>query len=124
MAALAPLSLSDGTSTRIFSPVAKTDGVSLWTDFAVASPELRPQLTYSVTQPKAVSGVGRAKLKVSYSYLAADGVTVRTGFINVEAVIPKDMVEADRSMLRELTRVSLTSSTPFGLGVQRYEDTY
>lgn len=124
MSTLGSLSLSDGTSTRTFTPVTKSDGVSVWTDFAVSSPELRPQITFSVTQPKAVSGVGRVKLKVTFSYLAADGKTVRTAFINTEAVIPKDMVEADRAMLRELTKASLSAGMPFGLGVQRYEDTF
>lgn len=123
MAAIAALSLSDGTATRTFTPQNKVDGITAYTDFAVTSPDLRPVITHSVKAPSGAGVVGRVKEKISFSYLDANSV-VKTGFINIEAVIPKDMVESDRGMLRELARATLNSSTPLGLAIQRFEDTY
>lgn len=123
MAAIASLSLSDGTATRTFTPLNKVDGITAWTDFAVTSPDLRPVVTHSVKAPSGAGVVGRVKEKISFSYLDAKGV-VKTGFINIEAVVPKDMVESDRTMLRELARATLNGSTPLGVAVQRFEDTY
>lgn len=126
MAALTAVTLqmnAAGTATATYTPLTKQDGVSTWVDFAIADVNLRPSLTHSVTQPKAGGAVGRVKEKVSVPFYAADGSTRRVGFINVEAVLPVDMSEADREVLRNLARSAIASAI-MEVAIKRFEDTY
>lgn len=123
MTALAVFTMSDGTSTRTFTPLSKKDGVSLYVDLANPNPELRASVTLSVTQPKAAGSVGRVKGKVTLPFLALDGVTVKSAFVNIEAVIPKDMTSTDRSFLRILAKDVLGASA-VQAAVNHFEDTY
>lgn len=126
MAALTAVTLQTnaaGTATATYTPLTKQDGVSTWVDFAVADVNLRPNLTLSVTQPKAGGAVGRVKGKVSFPFYAADGSTRRVGFVNIEAVLPVDMSEADREVLRNLVRSAIASAT-MEFAMKRFEDVY
>lgn len=91
MAALTTATLySDGADVVpvTFSPLTRVDGVATWVDFSVADVDLRPSMTLSITQPKSGGVVGRVKGKITMPYLAADGITKRTAFVNLEAVLP------------------------------------
>jgi len=113
MSAIAPLSLSDGSQTAVtYNPASKDGNNVTWTA-AASSVQLQPKVYVDGKGNLTTGNTRRIKSTVSFPYVDTNlnnESTYKTGYINLEIVLPRTMATADVTKLRNLGSSLLLNS--------------
>lgn len=105
MSAIAPLSLSDGSQTAVTYNPASKDGNSVTWTASASSVQLQPKVYVDGKGNLTTGNTRRIKSTVSYPFVDTNlnnESTYKTGYINVEIVLPRTMASADVAKLRNI----------------------
>lgn len=105
MSAIAPLSLSDGSQTAVTYNPASKDGNSVTWTASASSVQLQPKVFVDGKGNLTTGNTRRIKSTVSYPFVDTNlnnESTYKTGYINVEIVLPRTMASADVAKLRNI----------------------
>jgi hypothetical protein len=105
MSAIAPLSLSDGSQTAVTYNPASKDGNSVTWTASASSVQLQPKVYVDGKGNLTSGNTRRIKSTVSYPFVDTNlnnESTYKTGYINVEIVLPRTMASADVAKLRNI----------------------
>jgi len=113
MSAIAPLSLSDGSQTAVqYNPASKDGNTVTWTASA-SSVQLQPKVYVDGKGNLTSGNTRRIKSTVSYPFVDTNlnnESTYKTGYINIEVVLPRTMASANVTKLRNLGSSLLLNS--------------
>lgn len=113
MSAIAPLSLSDGSSTAVTYDPASKDGNNVTWTAAASSVQLQPKVYVDGKGNLTTGNTRRIKATVSYPFVDTNlnnESTYKTGYINLEIVLPRTMATANVTKLRNLGSSVLLNS--------------
>lgn len=112
MAAIASISISDGTNTRVYTPAEKDGNQITWLSSG-ASAKLQPKLVLDGAKNKTSSETRRVKIVMSLPFVdtSINGVnTYRSSYINIECVLPNVAAATDITALVTLVVNALQNS--------------
>jgi hypothetical protein len=112
MAAIANLTISDGTTDTTFVPQSKDGDLVVWVNSGTTY-QLNKKLVADAKKVKATRSNRNVDYHLSVPYVVTDlnnQKTYKAGYINVNINIPKDMPTADITRLRNLARNMLATS--------------
>lgn len=113
MSAIAPLSLSDGSSTAVTYDPASKDGNNVTWTAAASSVQLQPKVYVDGKGNLTTGNTRRIKATVSFPFVDTNlnnESTYKTGYINLEIVLPRTMATASVTKLRNLGSSVLLNS--------------
>lgn len=113
MSAIAPLSLSDGSSTAVTYDPASKDGNNVTWTAAASSVQLQPKVYVDGKGNLTTGNTRRIKATVSFPFVDTNlnnESTYKTGYINLEIVLPRTMATANVTKLRNLGSSVLLNS--------------
>jgi len=112
MAAIANVTISDGTTDTTFTPQSKDGDLVVWVNSGT-SYQLDKKLVADAKKVKATRSNRNIDYHVSVPYVVTDlnnQKTYKAGYINVNVNIPKDMPTADITKLRNFAKNLLAES--------------
>lgn len=113
MSAIAPIQLSDGSQTAVtFNPASKDGNSVTWTASA-ASVQLQPKLVADGRGNLTSGNTRRYKLTVGFPFVDTNlnnESVYKSGYVNVEVVLPRTMSTADVTKLRNLAASVLANA--------------
>lgn len=112
MAAIANITVSDGTTDTTFTPQSKDGDLVVWVNSGT-SYQLDKKLVADAKKVKATRSNRNVDYHVSVPFVVTDlnnQKTYKAGYVNINVNIPKDMPTADITKLRNLARNLLATS--------------
>lgn len=112
MAAIANLTISDGTTDTTFTPQSKDGDLVVWVNSGT-SYQLDKKLVADAKKVKATRSNRNIDYHVSVPYVVTDlnnQKTYKAGYVNINVNIPKDMPTADITKLRNFAKNLLANS--------------
>lgn len=126
MGAITTLTLADSATTTVtFNPNRKDGNTVVWKD-AAANSYVQKKVEFTCTKTDASTRVRRPKLVISFPYVETDvnGVSAyKTGYINIDCVLPRSMAVADISKLRTIV-ISALSNAMFSDAIDSDQNPY
>lgn len=112
MAAIANLTISDGTTDTTFTPQSKDGDLVVWVNSG-STYQLNKKLVADAKKVKATRSNRNIDYHLSVPYVVTDlnnQKTYKAGYVNVNVNVPKDMPTADITRLRNLAKNMLATS--------------
>lgn len=126
MGAITTLTLADSPTTNVtFNPNRKEGNTVVWKDVA-ANSYLQKKIEFTCTKTDASTRIRRPKLVLGFPYVETDvnGVsTVKSGYINIDCTLPRNMPVADITKLRTLV-VSALGNVMFSDAIDSDQNPY
>lgn len=112
MAAIANITISDGTTSTTFTPQSKDGDVVVWVNSG-SSYQLDKKIVADAKKAKATRSNRNVDYHVSVPYVVTDlnnQKTYKAGYVNINVNLPKDMPVANVTQLRNFAMNLLADS--------------
>jgi len=112
MAAIANIAISDGTTSTTFTPQSKDGDVVVWVNSGT-SYQLDKKIVADAKKAKATRSNRNIDYHVSVPYVVTDlnnQKTYKSGYVNINVNLPKDMPVANVTQLRNFAMNLLANS--------------